>query len=118
MTTQEVADRLYELCKVGQFDTAQNELYSTEATSSELDMTGNLEIVTGMEAIKEKGINFQNTVEEHHGGYINEPKVFGNTIFMEMGMDVTMKGQGRMNMAEMCQYEVADGKIKSERFYF
>jgi limonene-1,2-epoxide hydrolase len=118
MTTQEIADRLYELCKVGQFETAQNELYSSEATSTEFDMAGTLQTITGLESIKEKGKNFQNMIEEHHGGFTNEPKVFGNTIFMEMGMDVTMKGQERMNMAEMCQYEVADGKIKSERFYF
>lgn len=118
MTTQEIADRLYELCKVGQFETAQNELYAQDATSSELDMTGSLNTVTGMEAIKEKGMNFRNMVEEHHGGYTNEPKVFGNTIFMEMGMDATMKGQGRIYFKEMCHYEVSDGKIISEHFYF
>jgi hypothetical protein len=37
---------------------------------------------------------------------------------MEMGMDVTMKGAGRMNMAEMCKYEVKDGKIISEAFFY
>ena len=30
----------------------------------------------------------------------------------------TMKDMGRMNMKEMCQYEVKDGKIISERFYY
>jgi hypothetical protein len=118
MTTQEIADRLYELCKMGQFETAQNELYAADATSSETDMTGSLKMVSGMEAIKEKGKNFQGMVEQHHGGYTHEPKVFGNTIFMEMGMDATMKGHGRMYMKEMCHYEVADGKIVSEHFYF
>ena len=37
---------------------------------------------------------------------------------MEMGMDVTMKEMGRMNMTEMCRYEVKDGKIISEEFYY
>jgi hypothetical protein len=37
---------------------------------------------------------------------------------MEMGMDAIRKGQGRINMGEMCQSEVLDGKIISEKFYY
>lgn len=118
MTTQETANRLFELCQQGQFDTAQNELYAADATSTEKNMEGGLETATGLDAIKEKGKKFQSMIEEMHGGFTNEPKVFGNHIFMEMGMDVTMKGMGRMDMKEMCSYEVKDGKIVSERFYY
>ena len=118
MTNQETATRLYELCQQGQFDTAQNELFSNEATSTERNMQGELETATGMDAIKEKGKKFQSMVEEMHSGYTNEPKVFGNHIFMEMGMDVTMKDMGRTDMKEMCAYEIKDGKIISERFYY
>lgn len=81
-------------------------------------MEGLLETKTGLEAIREKSKMFQSMVEEMHGGYTNEPKVFGDNIFMEMGMDATMKGMGRMDMKEMCAYEVKDGKIISERFYY
>ena len=118
MTTQEIAGRLYELCQQGQYETAQNELYAASATSTESNMQGGRETATGIEAIKEKGQKFQSMVEEMHSGYTNEPKIFGNYIFMEMGMDVTMKGMGRMNMVEMCRYEVKDGKIISEEFYY
>ncbi len=118
MTTQEIANRLYELCKEGQFETAQNELFSDDATSTERNQHGELETVTGIAAIKEKGKHFQSMVEEMHSAYTNEPKAFGKFIFMEMGMDVTMKGMGRMNMNEMCSYEVKDDKIISERFYY
>ena len=118
MTTQEVAQRLYELCQQGQFKTAQDELYSATATSTDSDMQGGRPTATGIEAIHAKSEQFQNMVEEMHGGYTNEPKVFGKYIFMEMGMDVTMKGMGRMNMVEMCRYEVKDGKIVAEEFYY
>jgi hypothetical protein len=30
---------------------------------------------------------------------------------------MTMKGQGRMNMGELCVYDVKDGKIVSEAFH-
>jgi hypothetical protein len=118
MTTQEVANRLYELCKQGQFETAQNELYHADATSTESNMQGIRETVNGIEAIKKKGEDFMNSVEEMHGGYTNEPKVFGNYIFMELGMDATFKGMGKIEMNEMCRYEVKDGKIISEEFYY
>jgi hypothetical protein len=118
MTTQEVANRLYELCQQGQFETAQQELYAPGATSTESNMQGQRETAKGMDAIREKSRRFNEAVEEMHSGYTNEPKVFGKYIFMEMGMDVTMKGMGRMNMAEMCRYEVNNGKIVSEEFYY
>lgn len=118
MTTQEIATRLHELCLKGAFETAQNELFATDATSTEKNREGKYEIVTGLEAIKEKGINFRSLIEEHHGGSQGEVKVIGNNIFLEMGMDVTMKGMGRMNMNEMCHYEVKDGKIISEQFFY
>ncbi len=28
-----------------------------------------------------------------------------------------MKGQGRMNMTELCVYQVKDGKVISEQFF-
>ena len=118
MTTQEVANRLYELCQQGQFKTAQDELYSTDAASTDGDMQGGRPTTTGIDAIYAKSEQFQSMIEEMHGGYTNEPKVFGKYIFMEMGMDVTMKGMGRMNMVEMCRYEVKDGKIVAEEFYY
>lgn len=118
MTTQQVADRLYALCQQGQFETAQKELYAPNATSTESNMQGARETATGMEAIVAKGKQFQSMIEEMFGGFTGEPKVFGKYIFMEMGMDVKMKGMDRMNMVEMCRYEVNDGKIVAEEFYY
>ena len=118
MTTQEIASRLYELCQQHNAATAHKELYADTATSTEKNMQGELTTVSGMDAIKEKNKQFQAMVEEIHSGYTKEPLVFGNTIFMEMGMDASMKGMPRMNMTEMCHYETKDGKIISERFYY
>jgi hypothetical protein len=35
-----------------------------------------------------------------------------------MGMDVTLKGAGRVNMDEIAVYEVKDGKITKEQFFY
>ena len=55
MTTQQVADRLVELCNTGQWDKAQEELYADHAVSLELPGTPFPEKVEGMDAIRAKG---------------------------------------------------------------
>lgn len=118
MSTQEVANRLFELCQKGEFKKVQDELFAENATSTESNMHGQRETVSGIEAIREKGRKFNENLEEMHSGYTKEPKVYGNYFFLEMGLDATMKGMGRMNMTEMCKYEVKDGKIISEEFFY
>lgn len=118
MTTQEVADRLSQLFKENKWNEAQEELFSDDAQSIEPPGSQGLETVKGLDAIKKKGEDFNNSVEEMHGGYVSEPLVAGRYIAVAMGMDVTMKGAGRMKMDEIALYEVKDGKIVKEQFFY
>jgi ketosteroid isomerase-like protein len=118
MTTQDVANRFNELAQTGQWHQILDELFSEHAISIEPSHSPGLKTVEGLEAIKEKGKQFGEMVEEMHGGYSNPPQVAGNYFSVVMGMDVTMKGQGRMKMDEVCVYEVKDGKIVKEQFFY
>ena len=118
MTTQEVADRLYELFEEGKWKEAQEELFSQDAKSIEPPNSPGLHSVEGLDNIKKKGEMFESMVEEMHGGYTSKPLVAGNFIAFAMGMDCTMKGAGRMKMDEVAVYEVRDGKIVKEQFFF
>ena len=118
MTTQEVADHLYELLNGGKWDQAQEELFADNAVSIEPQQSEGLPSVNGLEAIKKKGQMWQEMVEETHGGYVSKPLVAGNHFAVGMGMDVTMKGKGRSKMDEIAVYEVKDGKIVKEQFFF
>ena len=118
MTTQDVANRLHELFGQNKWNEAQEELFSDDAKSIEPPNSPGLQTVEGLDNIKKKGEQFQNMVEEVHGGFHSEPIVAGNYIAFGMGMDVTMKGQGRMKMDEIAVYEVRDGKIVKEQFFF
>jgi hypothetical protein len=118
MTTQEVADHLYELLNIGKWDQAQEELFADNAVSIEPQHVQGLPSVTGLDAIKKKGKMWQEMVEETHGGYVSKPLVAGNHFAVGMGMDVTMKGKGRSKMDEIAVYEVKDGKIVKEQFFF
>lgn len=118
MTTQEVAERFNQYAQQGKWSEIQDELYHENAESIEPSHAKGLQNVTGLEAIKQKAVDFQQAVEEMHGGYTKEPVIAGNHFAVPMGMDVTMKGMGRMNMDEIAVYEVKDGKIVKEQFFY
>ena len=118
MTTAEIAGRFNELAQAGQWNEIQAEMFADDAVSIEPAHSPGLKTAEGIEAIREKGKQFGEMVEEVHGGYSNEPIIAGNHFAVAMGMDVTMKGQGRMQMDEIAVYEVKDGKIVKEQFFY
>lgn len=118
MTTTEVAQKLVELCRQGQIDEVLATLYADNAQSIEAsDMMGS-RVTTGLEAIKQKSVDFQSSVEEFHGSTISDPIVGGNFFAITWSLDATFKGRGRMNMEEVCVYQVKDGQIVLEQFFY
>ena len=118
MTTQEVANRFHELAQTGQWDKIQDELFAENAVSIEPPEAQGMQSVEGLAAIREKGKQFGEMVEEMHGGYTTAPVVGGRFFSVAMGMDVTYKGMGRQKMDEVALYEVKDGKIVREQFFY
>ncbi len=118
MTTQEVANRLVELCRKGQFDQAVKELYSPDIVSVEPEGTPN-HIVKGIEGIIEKGKDFDAKIEKIHSSFFSEPIVAENFFSCSMLMNVKMKGVPvDIDMDEVCVYNVKDGKIVKEQFFY
>lgn len=118
MSTQEIANRLVELCQKGDFEGAHNELYAEDCVSIEPHATPDFQQeVHGLEAIRQKGEKWASMVEENHGLKVSQPIVGNNSFAVTMFMDVTMKGQGRMSMTELCVYQTKDGKIVAEQFF-
>jgi hypothetical protein len=109
---------LKELFNENKWAEAQEELFSEDAISIEPDHSPGMKTVKGLDAIKKKGEDFNNMLEEVHGGYAGDPIVAGNHIAIAMGLDATYKGMGRQKMDEICVYEVKDGKIVKEQFFY
>lgn len=117
MTTVDIANRLVEFCRKGDFESAQKELFAEDAVSIEPHSTSDFEKETkGLDKILAKGKKWGEMVEENHGGEVSEPLMADSSFAVTMSMDVTMKGGQRMNMTELCIYHVKDGKIVSEQF--
>jgi hypothetical protein len=119
MSTQQIAARLAELCRQGQFEAAQKELFAKDAVSIEQHESPEFPKETrGLDAIINKGHKWSEMVEQVHECKTSAPLIAGNAIAMTLSMDVTMKGRGRTKLEEVCVYEVnKDGKIASEQFF-
>lgn len=120
MNTQQVADRLVELCRAGQYEEAQKELYAEDAVSIEMEGmdSGALGNVKGLNAIREKGRKWKASLEAIHGGSMSDPVVAGDWFSAASSLDATYKDIGRMNMQEICVYRVHDGKVVLEQFFY
>lgn len=120
MTTQDIANRLSELFKENKWMEAQDEFFSEDAMSVE-PVNGpemGMPSVKGLDKIREKAAKFNEMIETMHGGWVSAPVVAGNHIAFAMGMEATYKGQGRQKMDEIVVYEVKNGKIVKEQFFF
>lgn len=116
-TTTEVANRLLELCRKGQFKEAQEELFAENVISTEPAYSP-LPSATGKTAVLQKGANFAAMIETHHSSSFSEPNVGGSYFSFAMMLDATFKGKGRMKLEEICLFQVSNGQIVSEQFFF
>jgi len=118
MTTQEVANQLVALCRVGKHKEATMTLYSPDIVSIEPEGVPN-RIVKGFEAVIEKGKAFDARIERINTSTITDPIVADNIFSCAMLMNVNMKGVPvPIDMNEVCVYTVSEGKIIKEEFFY
>jgi ketosteroid isomerase-like protein len=119
MTTQEVANKLVQLCSQGQFDEAADSLYSPDIVSVEPGAPPGMSRESkGLAAVKAKGEWWTNN-HDVHSVSVEGPLVAGQHFAVTFKMDVTYKPEGkRFQMEEIALYRVADGKIVQEEFFY
>lgn len=117
MDTQAVATKWKEMCEQGKGLDCINELYAENVVSREMPgMPG--EVTTGKQNVWNKSKQWLESVEDFHASSISEPVVAGNFYTVKMAFDCTFKERGRQQMEEVCVYEVKDGKIASEQYFY
>ena len=117
MNTQEVANRLVQLCREGKNAEAIEELYAENVVSKE-PKGSSMELTEGKEAVKNKTIQWEESVEEIHSASCSDPIIADDHFAVVMDIDATYKEHGRMPMSEVCVYKVADGKIVGDEFFY
>lgn len=118
MTTEQIANQLVELCRVGKYEEAYQQLFDPQIVSQEPEGSV-LDKTVGMEALAQKGEQWNSMLETVHSSEVSDPIVAENYFACTMKTVVTMKGAAEQSsMEEICVYEVRDGKIVKEQFFY
>jgi hypothetical protein len=121
MTTQEIAARYYELMNGGKFIEVQDTLYHEDVVCQEPEKAASMGMVIitrGREAVKAKGDARRAMIETRHSYTCSEPLVAGEFFSVVLKQDVTFKGKPRMAIEEVGVFQVTDGKVVKEQFFY
>ena len=118
MTTQEVAARFNELAQQEKWFEIQDELFADNVRSVDPESSPYFGYAEGKEAVRKKGEDFVARIEAAHRFYTTEPLVTGNHFTVGRETDITVKGHGRIQINEIMLYEVRDGEIVLEQFFY
>ena len=117
--TQQVADKLVNLCSQGKFREATEALYSNDIVSVEAGAPpGGSRESKGLDAVRAKG-DWWSENHEVHSAEVKGPLVAGDHFAVTYKLDVTFKPEKkRFTMEEVAVYKVAGGKIVYEEFFY
>ena len=121
MTTQELANRYYELFQKRQVAEIYQLFYSEDIICTEPEHAlerGVPTITKGKEAVLAKSKAGQEKIAEVHSFNCSEPVVGGNYFSVAMGRDMTLKTGERLQASEIAVFGVMNGKIISETFFY
>lgn len=117
MDTKEIANRLVGLCREGKYLDAIDELYDQNIVSVEPEYA-RTPLTNGFENVRKKSEEWAASIIEIHSTETSDPIIAGNFFSCVMKVDATMKEMGRFVMEEICVYEVRNGKIVFEQFFY
>ena len=117
MNTEEVATKLAEYCRNGEWMKAVDELYAKDIVSIEPHAMENMPAeMRGIDQVRGKTEWWVNNFDVHSvktGG----PFVARDTFVVQFDVDVTEKAsKKRIQMSEVGIYTVKDGKVTREEF--
>lgn len=119
MTNQEIANRLYELVKAGDYFTAYSELFSVNVVAKEPQLAEiGLAEVRGVDAVKEKVARLGAGVVELTSREMSDPIVTDSHIAFTNIVKGKLQDGNDFNLSEICLYRVEEGKIVSEEFIY
>ncbi len=118
MTTQEIAARFNELAQQEKWFEIQDELFGDNVRSIDPPNSPYFGYAEGKAAVRKKGEDFTKRVEMAHSLYTSEPLVCGNHFTVGREKDLTVQGHGRIQISQIMLYEVKDGQIILEQFFY
>ena len=121
LTTKEVAKRFNELAQAGKWFEIQDELFSDDVISDEpkgSEYFRPYQYAEGKGPVRKKGEEWVGKISELHSIATSEPVLGANHFAVGNVFDITTQEFGRITINEIMMYEVRNGQIISERFYY
>ena len=116
--TQEVAARFNELAQQEKWFEIQDELFADNVRSVDPPNSSYFGYAEGKAPVRNKGEEFVKKIESFHGAHTSHPVIAGNHFAVGRTMDITTKDFGRIKIDEIMLYEVKDGQIVLEQFFY
>jgi hypothetical protein len=118
LTIQEIVARYEELAKNEKWFEIQDEFFAGNVTSTDPGHSPYFGYAEGKAAVRKKGEDFIKKITDFHGAYTTPAIIGGNHFAVGRGVDITVEGFGRIKIDQIMLYEVKDGKIISEQFFY
>ena len=116
-TTEEVATKLVDYCRKGEWMKAVDDLYADDIVSVEAHEMENMPAeMRGIDQVRGKTEWWEKNMEVHDAK-VSGPFVARDTFVVQFDVDVTEKAsKKRTQMSEVGVYTVKDGKVAREEF--
>jgi ketosteroid isomerase-like protein len=114
----EVATRFNELAQQEKWFEIQDELFAENVKSIDPPNSPYFGDAEGKSAVRKKGEDFVKRITEVHRLSTTEPIVTGNHFAVGREKDLTVEGHGRIQINEIMLYEVRNGEIVLEQFFY
>jgi hypothetical protein len=118
ITTQEVAARFNELAKQEKWFEIQDELFADDVRSIDPPHSPYFGYAEGKSNVRKKGEQWVKRIEAAHKLTTTEPVVSARHFAVGREVDITVNGFGRIQINEIMLYEVKNGQIISEQFFY
>ena len=96
----------------------QDELFADNVKSIEPVTSKHLPNAEGKADVREKGMNWVKRIEVFYGGRTTRPVVGGNYFCVGRQADIEVQGLGRIQVDQIMLYQVEEGQIVLEQFFY
>ncbi len=118
MSTQEIALQLTSLLREGKFDQVYDSLFDSEKIRHIEPQSEHFSNLTGLAAIKEKDAMMGANIEAVQSLEVGEAIISKNHIALPYKISLKLKDGNVFSLDEIIVYEVENGKIVLEQFFY
>ncbi len=118
LTTLEIASRFNELAQQEKWFEIQDELFADNVKSIEPANSPYFKNAEGKDAIRKKGKDWVAKVEGVNKLSTTHPVVSGNHFAVGREVDIIVQGFGRIQINQIMLYEVNEGQVVLEQFFY